>query len=65
MIFQEFDQDDDCSHSILICEGDPRGDGQDWQPGTEGISASVPEVFTKITVIWISPLISEVLCAEL
>lgn len=38
MIFQESDQDDDCSHSILISEeGDPSGDGQDWQPRTEGI----------------------------
>ncbi|KAJ8775990.1 hypothetical protein J1605_015924 [Eschrichtius robustus] len=38
MIFQEFDQDDVCTHSILISEkGDPSGDGQDWQPRTEGI----------------------------
>lgn len=33
--------------------------------GRRYLSASVPEVFTKITVIWISPLISEGLCAEL
>ncbi|XP_022354593.1 mitogen-activated protein kinase kinase kinase 19 isoform X2 [Enhydra lutris kenyoni] len=37
----EFDQDEDCSHSILISEGgDPSGDGQDWQPGTEEFSIS-------------------------
>ncbi|KAF6361781.1 mitogen-activated protein kinase kinase kinase 19 [Rhinolophus ferrumequinum] len=39
---EEFAQDDDCSHSILICEeGDPRGDGQDWQPGAEGVEIVV------------------------
>ncbi|XP_022354608.1 mitogen-activated protein kinase kinase kinase 19 isoform X4 [Enhydra lutris kenyoni] len=38
----EFDQDEDCSHSILISEGgDPSGDGQDWQPGTEGVEIIV------------------------
>ena len=38
MILQEFDQDEDCTHSILVGEGgDPSGDGQDWQPRTEGI----------------------------
>ncbi|XP_068825080.1 mitogen-activated protein kinase kinase kinase 19 isoform X2 [Capricornis sumatraensis] len=38
---EESDQDDDCSHSILISEeGDPSGDGQDWQPRTEGFSIS-------------------------
>lgn len=67
MIFQELDQDDDCSHSILVSEGgDPTGDGRDWQTRTEGILASVLEAFTKITmIIWISPLISEVLITEL
>lgn len=50
MILQEFDQDDGCSHSILVKEGgDPNGDGRDWQPRTEGILASVLEVFTKKT----------------
>uniref|UniRef100_A0AC11C0G7 Mitogen-activated protein kinase kinase kinase 19 n=1 Tax=Ovis aries TaxID=9940 RepID=A0AC11C0G7_SHEEP len=38
---EESDQDDDCSHSILISEeGDPSGDGQDWQPRAEGFSIS-------------------------
>ncbi|XDA72717.1 hypothetical protein R6Z07M_002990 [Ovis aries] len=37
---EESDQDDDCSHSILISEGDPSGDGQDWQPRAEGFSTS-------------------------
>ncbi|XP_065783906.1 mitogen-activated protein kinase kinase kinase 19 isoform X2 [Muntiacus reevesi] len=38
---EESDQDDDCSHSILISEeGDPSGDGQDWQPRTEEFSTS-------------------------
>ncbi|XP_054579242.1 mitogen-activated protein kinase kinase kinase 19 isoform X2 [Eptesicus fuscus] len=38
---EEFDQDDDCSHSILVKEGgDPSGDGRDWQPRTEEFSAS-------------------------
>lgn len=38
MILQEFDQDEDCSHSILVSEGgDPSRDGQGWQPRTEGI----------------------------
>ncbi|XP_060991509.1 mitogen-activated protein kinase kinase kinase 19 isoform X5 [Dama dama] len=39
---EESDQDDDCSHSILISEeGDPSGDGQDWQPRTEGVETIV------------------------
>ncbi|XP_060034085.1 mitogen-activated protein kinase kinase kinase 19 [Erinaceus europaeus] len=38
---EEFDQDDDSSHSILPIEGDPSGDGQDWQPGTEGVEIIV------------------------
>ncbi|XP_065783908.1 mitogen-activated protein kinase kinase kinase 19 isoform X4 [Muntiacus reevesi] len=39
---EESDQDDDCSHSILISEeGDPSGDGQDWQPRTEGVEIIV------------------------
>lgn len=38
MMFQEFDQDEDCSHSISVSdEGDLRGEGQDWSPRTEGI----------------------------
>uniref|UniRef100_A0A8C6ML64 Mitogen-activated protein kinase kinase kinase 19 n=1 Tax=Moschus moschiferus TaxID=68415 RepID=A0A8C6ML64_MOSMO len=38
---EESDQDDACSHSILISEeGDPSGDGQDWQPRTEEFSIS-------------------------
>lgn len=42
MILQDFDQDEDCSHSILVTEGgDPSGDGQDWQSGTEGIWAII------------------------
>lgn len=64
MIFQEFDQDVVCTHSILISEkGDPSGDGLDWQPRTEGIS-SVLDMVTKITwIIWIFPLILVVLSA--
>ncbi|XP_025790964.1 mitogen-activated protein kinase kinase kinase 19 isoform X4 [Puma concolor] len=39
---EEFDQDEDCSHSILLSEGgDPSGDGQDWQPRTEGFEIIV------------------------
>ncbi|KAM7104088.1 mitogen-activated protein kinase kinase kinase 19 [Molossus nigricans] len=39
---EEFDQDDDCSHSMLVTErGDPRGDGQGWQPRTEGVEIIV------------------------
>ncbi|XDB47783.1 hypothetical protein AB1E18_001373 [Capra hircus] len=39
---EESDQDDDCSHSILISEeGDPSGDGQDWQPRAEGVEITV------------------------
>ncbi|XP_004375142.1 mitogen-activated protein kinase kinase kinase 19 isoform X3 [Trichechus manatus latirostris] len=34
---KEFDQDDDCNHSISVSEGDPRGDAQDWPPRTEGV----------------------------
>ncbi|XP_029788874.1 mitogen-activated protein kinase kinase kinase 19 isoform X2 [Suricata suricatta] len=38
---EEFDQDEDCSHSILVGEGgDPSGDGQDWQPRIEEFSIS-------------------------
>ncbi|XP_054437946.1 mitogen-activated protein kinase kinase kinase 19 isoform X2 [Pteronotus mesoamericanus] len=38
---EEFDQDDDCSHSILVNEGgDPGGDTQDWQRRTEEFSTS-------------------------
>nr|XP_025712718.1 mitogen-activated protein kinase kinase kinase 19 isoform X4 [Callorhinus ursinus] len=39
---EEFDQDEDCSHSILVSEGgDPSGDGQDWQPRTEDVEIVV------------------------
>ncbi|XP_047729215.1 mitogen-activated protein kinase kinase kinase 19 isoform X1 [Prionailurus viverrinus] len=39
---EEFDQDEDCSHSILLSEGgDPSGDGQAWQPRTEGFEIIV------------------------
>ncbi|XP_004403613.1 PREDICTED: mitogen-activated protein kinase kinase kinase 19 isoform X2 [Odobenus rosmarus divergens] len=38
---EESDQDEDCSHSILVSEGgDPSGDGRDWQPRTEEFSIS-------------------------
>ncbi|XP_026365817.2 mitogen-activated protein kinase kinase kinase 19 isoform X2 [Ursus arctos] len=38
---EEFDQDEDCSHSILVSEGgDPSRDGQGWQPRTEEFSIS-------------------------
>ncbi|XP_004674754.1 PREDICTED: mitogen-activated protein kinase kinase kinase 19 isoform X3 [Condylura cristata] len=38
---EDFDQDDDSSHSILTSEGDSSGDGQDWQPSTEGVEIIV------------------------
>ncbi|XP_023600891.1 mitogen-activated protein kinase kinase kinase 19 isoform X5 [Myotis lucifugus] len=39
---EEFDQDDGCSHSILVKEGgDPSGGGRDWQPRTEGVEIIV------------------------
>ncbi|XP_016061727.1 PREDICTED: mitogen-activated protein kinase kinase kinase 19 isoform X3 [Miniopterus natalensis] len=39
---EEFDQDDDCSPSILVTEGgDWSGDGRDWQPRTEGVEIIV------------------------
>lgn len=39
---EEFDQDEDCSHSTLVSEGgDPSSDGQDWQPRTEGVEIIV------------------------
>nr|XP_006196174.1 mitogen-activated protein kinase kinase kinase 19 isoform X1 [Vicugna pacos] len=39
---EEFDQDEDCSHSILASEeGEPGGDGHDWQPRTEGVEIIV------------------------
>ncbi|XP_077603976.1 mitogen-activated protein kinase kinase kinase 19 isoform X1 [Crocuta crocuta] len=39
---EEFDQDEDCSRSILLSEGgDPSGDGQDWQPRIEGVEIIV------------------------
>ncbi|KAF6114863.1 mitogen-activated protein kinase kinase kinase 19 [Phyllostomus discolor] len=35
---EEFDQDDDCGHSILVTEGGgPGGNGPYWQPRTEGV----------------------------
>ncbi|XP_054555656.1 mitogen-activated protein kinase kinase kinase 19 isoform X4 [Talpa occidentalis] len=37
----DFDQDDEYSHSILISEGDSSGDGQDWPPSTEGVEIIV------------------------
>ncbi|XP_012581508.1 PREDICTED: mitogen-activated protein kinase kinase kinase 19 isoform X2 [Condylura cristata] len=37
---EDFDQDDDSSHSILTSEGDSSGDGQDWQPSTEEFSTN-------------------------
>ncbi|XP_011352803.1 mitogen-activated protein kinase kinase kinase 19 isoform X2 [Pteropus vampyrus] len=38
---EELDQDDDCSHSILVSEGgDPTGDGRDWQTRTEEFSTT-------------------------
>uniref|UniRef100_G3T125 Mitogen-activated protein kinase kinase kinase 19 n=1 Tax=Loxodonta africana TaxID=9785 RepID=G3T125_LOXAF len=38
---EEFDQDDDCSHSILVREGDSSGDTQGWPPRTEGVEIIV------------------------
>nr|KAF6496285.1 mitogen-activated protein kinase kinase kinase 19 [Rousettus aegyptiacus] len=39
---EELDQDDDCSHSILVSEGgDSTGDGRDWQTRTEGVEIIV------------------------
>ncbi|XP_047401574.1 mitogen-activated protein kinase kinase kinase 19 isoform X2 [Sciurus carolinensis] len=39
---EEFDLDEDCSHSILVNEeGDLRGEGQDWSPRTEGVEIIV------------------------
>ncbi|XP_004616560.2 mitogen-activated protein kinase kinase kinase 19 isoform X1 [Sorex araneus] len=39
---EEFDQDDDCSLSLLASEeGDASGDRQDWQPRTEGVEIIV------------------------
>ncbi|XP_072613716.1 mitogen-activated protein kinase kinase kinase 19 isoform X2 [Vulpes vulpes] len=39
---EEFDQDEDCSHSTLVSEGgDPSGGGQDWHPRTEGVEIIV------------------------
>ncbi|XP_062932030.1 mitogen-activated protein kinase kinase kinase 19 isoform X4 [Cynocephalus volans] len=39
---EEFDQQDDCSRPILVSEeGDSSGDGQDWQPRTEGVEIIV------------------------
>uniref|UniRef100_A0A8C9AHH7 Mitogen-activated protein kinase kinase kinase 19 n=1 Tax=Prolemur simus TaxID=1328070 RepID=A0A8C9AHH7_PROSS len=38
---EEFDQDDDCGHSIPVSEeGDPGGNRQHWQPRTEEFSTS-------------------------
>ncbi|XP_012505962.1 PREDICTED: mitogen-activated protein kinase kinase kinase 19 isoform X2 [Propithecus coquereli] len=38
---EEFDQDDDHGHSLLVSEeGDPGGDRQHWQPRTEEFSTS-------------------------
>ncbi|XP_075861600.1 mitogen-activated protein kinase kinase kinase 19 [Microcebus murinus] len=39
---EEFDQDDDCGHSIPVSdEGDPGGGRQPWQPRTEGVEIIV------------------------
>ncbi|XP_012505965.1 PREDICTED: mitogen-activated protein kinase kinase kinase 19 isoform X5 [Propithecus coquereli] len=39
---EEFDQDDDHGHSLLVSEeGDPGGDRQHWQPRTEGVEIIV------------------------
>uniref|UniRef100_A0A4X1SSV4 Mitogen-activated protein kinase kinase kinase 19 n=1 Tax=Sus scrofa TaxID=9823 RepID=A0A4X1SSV4_PIG len=39
---EEFDQDDDCSHSIWTGEeGKPSGERQDWPPRTEGVEIIV------------------------
>ncbi|XP_026244988.2 mitogen-activated protein kinase kinase kinase 19 isoform X4 [Urocitellus parryii] len=39
---EEFDQDEDCSHSFLVSEeGDLRGEGKDWSPRTEGVEIIV------------------------
>ncbi|XP_027624570.1 mitogen-activated protein kinase kinase kinase 19 isoform X4 [Tupaia chinensis] len=39
---EEFDQDNDCSHSVLVSEeGDPSGDEQSWTPRTEGVEIIV------------------------
>ncbi|XP_045415094.1 mitogen-activated protein kinase kinase kinase 19 [Lemur catta] len=39
---EEFDQDDDCGHSIPVSEeGDLGGDRQHWQPRTEGVEIIV------------------------
>lgn len=39
---EEFDQDDDSPHSFLVSEeGDPSGDGRDWQPRTEDVEIIV------------------------
>uniref|UniRef100_A0A9L0K407 Mitogen-activated protein kinase kinase kinase 19 n=1 Tax=Equus asinus TaxID=9793 RepID=A0A9L0K407_EQUAS len=38
---EEFDQDDDCGHSILVSEGEPSADGQDPRPRTEGVEIIV------------------------
>lgn len=56
MIFQESDQDDDCSHSILISEeGDPRVMDKTGNPGQK-VSIFCPDVFTKtILIIGFSP----------
>ncbi|XP_005315906.2 mitogen-activated protein kinase kinase kinase 19 [Ictidomys tridecemlineatus] len=39
---EEFDQDEDCSHSFLVSEeGDLGGEGKDWSPRTEGVEIIV------------------------
>uniref|UniRef100_A0A5F5Q371 Mitogen-activated protein kinase kinase kinase 19 n=1 Tax=Equus caballus TaxID=9796 RepID=A0A5F5Q371_HORSE len=38
---EEFEQDDDCGHSILVSEGEPSADGQDPRPRTEGVEIIV------------------------
>ncbi|XP_058157074.1 mitogen-activated protein kinase kinase kinase 19 isoform X2 [Dasypus novemcinctus] len=38
---EELDQDDDCSHSILVSEEGDQTARQDWQPRTEGVEIIV------------------------
>ncbi|XP_007956135.1 mitogen-activated protein kinase kinase kinase 19 [Orycteropus afer afer] len=38
---EEFEEDDNCNHSIPVGEGDPSGDAQDWLPRAEGVDIIV------------------------
>ncbi|XP_016061726.1 PREDICTED: mitogen-activated protein kinase kinase kinase 19 isoform X2 [Miniopterus natalensis] len=54
---EEFDQDDDCSPSILVTEGgDWSGDGRDWQPRTEEFSTSDMKYSSRRTEFPLPPL---------